>query len=203
MIKSFLDSVYAFRKRKDIDAFYDDWASTYDADVAENGYATPPRCAKALRQYTDDLSTAVLDVGCGTGLSGAALQAEGFVNLHGIDPAQEMISKAQAKNIYQTLTFFDEDEMPIAPESYDLVSCIGVIGVGAAPVTLLDQIMTILKPGGKFVLSLNDQAIQERVYEGRLNHYLDHSSARLLFREHGDHMPARNQKSFVYVVEKM
>ncbi|MEL7154480.1 MAG: hypothetical protein AAFN51_11950, partial [Pseudomonadota bacterium] len=65
----FLDKVYDARDASETRALYDDWAASYDAEVAENGYATPGRCAEALKQHLSDPSASILDFGCGTGLS--------------------------------------------------------------------------------------------------------------------------------------
>ena len=83
-MEDFLDKVYA-NTSDDTRDLYAQWSTSYDQEVAENGYATPSRAAKALASHVEDLSTPVLDYGCGTGLSGIALRKVGFSNLHGID----------------------------------------------------------------------------------------------------------------------
>lgn len=203
MTKKFLDSVYNLDTASDVEEFYDDWASTYDAEVTDNGYLTPTRCAEALWQFLPEPDVRILDVGCGTGLSGEALTKRGFKNIDGIDPSAEMLAIAKRKGVYQTAIHMEGEEMDIKAGSYEVITCIGVIGVGAAPVSLLDTVMDLLPSGGKLVLSYNDKAIKERIYEARLNDYLDGGSARLLFRELGDHLPGQGMTSYVYVVEKV
>ena len=78
----FLDKVYAARDAASTRDLYDDWAATYDAEIGDNGYATPGRCAEALKQFSQDLSQPVLDFGCGTGLSGLALRLAGCETRH-------------------------------------------------------------------------------------------------------------------------
>lgn len=202
MTKKFLDSVYKLDSSKDVEEFYDDWASTYDAEVGDNGYATPGRCAAALKQYLPNMSASILDVGCGTGLSGEALSAAGFQNIDGIDPSAEMLELARGKNVYRTIIHMQDDQMPTFPEPYDAIACIGVIGSGAAPLALLDTVVDLLPVGGKFVLSFNDKTIAEGIYEDRLNALIEQKSLTLQFREYGDHLPGKNMKSFVYVLEK-
>ncbi len=75
MAEKFLDKVYDAKGTDETRALYDDWAASYDAEIAENGYATPRRCAEALAGFATDPSLPVLDFGCGTGLSGLALRA--------------------------------------------------------------------------------------------------------------------------------
>jgi predicted TPR repeat methyltransferase len=202
MTKKFLDSVYDLNTSGDVEEFYDDWAATYDAEVTDNGYLTPSRCADALWKFLPEPDTKILDVGCGTGLSGEALTKVGYTNIDGIDPSAEMLAVAKRKGVYKQAIHMQGDDMDIAPGHYDVIACIGVIGVGAAPVSLLDTVMDLLPSGGKLVLSYNDKAIKERIYEARLNDYLDGGGARLLFRELGDHLPGKGMTSYVYVVEK-
>jgi hypothetical protein len=52
------------------------------------------------------------------------------------------------------------------------------------------------------VFSLNDHALADPAYTGKLNEWLDCCAARLLFRDHGDHLSGLNLKSTVYVIEK-
>ncbi len=84
MAQKFLDSVYD-KGNRDVREIYADWSKTYDAEIAENGYATPMRAASALADSVQDKSRPVLDFGCGTGLSGLALKSKGFSIIDGID----------------------------------------------------------------------------------------------------------------------
>jgi len=79
--KTFLDKTYNTSGDDAMRALYDDWADSYEAEVGENGYATPARLARALATITGDKAQAILDYGCGTGLSGAAL-ADGPLARH-------------------------------------------------------------------------------------------------------------------------
>ncbi len=56
--------------------------------------STPARCVEALARFVP-LDQPVLDVGCGTGLSGAALAAGGFVDVSGQDVNQAMLDVAR------------------------------------------------------------------------------------------------------------
>ena len=110
-MEDFLDKVYA-NTSDDTRDLYAQWSTSYDQEVAENGYATPSRAAKALASHVEDLRTPVLDYGCGTGLSGMALRKVGFSNLHGIDVSKEMVTIAKEKKAYQTLRVVDPDAEP-------------------------------------------------------------------------------------------
>ncbi len=201
MTDRFLDKVYTARTANETRELYDDWAASYEAEVAENGYATPGRCAEALAQFMSDMSAPVLDFGCGTGLSGLALKLAGFVTIDGVDLSADMLAQAEGKGAYRALKQIDAGS-PV-DSGYEAIAAIGVIGAGAAPIDTFDQIMTALPQGGKFVLSFNDHALADPVNEGRISDWCDTGAARLLFKEYGPHLPGRDMNSNVYVIEKL
>lgn len=203
MQDTFLDKAYALETAEDTQKLYDDWAASYDAEVADNGYATPGRIAKALDKHLKEKDVPILDFGCGTGLSGLALKLAGFAVIDGMDPNPQMLDQARGKNIYRTLTQLDlDDEAPIDPGSYAAITAIGVIGTGAAPASTLDLLMNALNPGGMLAFSLNDHALADHQYPARLNQWLDCGAARLLFQRYGPHLPKQKIKSNIYILEK-
>ena len=203
MTQKFLDKVYQARDGESTRELYDPWSESYEAEVAENGYVTPRRCAEALAEYTSDMSAPILDFGCGTGLSGEALAAVGFITIDGVDLSAEMLAQAEKKKLYRSLSQIEADaQLSIAPGDYDAIAAIGVIGAGAAPISVLHELMTALPRGGKLVLSFNDHALADPANEAGLNEWLDCGAARLLFREHGEHLTEIDLKACVYVIEK-
>ena len=70
-------------------------------------------------------------------------------------------------------------------------------------VCLFDTLMDGLAPGGRLVWSFNDHALADPANEAKLQDHLDTNRARLLFREHGPHLPGIGLNSCVYVAEKL
>ncbi len=201
--KKFLDTVYGLDTPEGTKQFYQDWSRTYDAEVAENGYATPARVAEALADVVPDRSTPVLDIGCGTGISGMALRAQGFDILDGSDFSEAMLAQARKKGIYRTLLLADlTDPMPFKDGAYQVITAIGVLNPGHGPAEVLDAILAKLPSGGIFAFSLNDHALADPSYEGRLMEHLDCGAVRLLFKEYGQHLPKIDLQSNVYVLQK-
>ena len=95
-------------------SLYAGWAKDYDADVTGAGYRTPARLAAALARASDDLTAPILDFGCGTGLAGQALAAQGFTTIDGTDITAEMIDVARALGLYRDLRV-TEPGAPPAP----------------------------------------------------------------------------------------
>ncbi len=203
MGEKFLDRVYGKSTPEETQALYDAWAATYDAEIAENGYATPGRVAEAMFRHLPEPDTPILDFGCGTGLSGLALKLAGFTQIDGMDPSPEMVDGARKKGVYRTLSVMEMgDEAPVPPGSYRAITAIGVIGTGAAPASTFDLLLRALPRGGYLGVSLNDHALKDPQYEGALNQWLDCGAARLLFKKYGAHLPGLNLKSNVYIIEK-
>ncbi len=201
MADKFLDRAYDKATPEEARVLYDAWAQTYEAEIAENGYVTPGRVAAAMAKHVKDKTAPLLDFGCGTGLSGLALQLQGFTTIDGMDPAGDMLKIAQAKQAYRTLTQIStSDATPISQGSYPAIAAIGVIG--AAPASTFDLLMRALPKGGMLGFSLNDHALADHSYEGAMSQWLDCGAARLLFKEYGPHLPGKNIKSNVYIIEK-
>ncbi len=204
MSDKFLKDTYNLNSAQETRDHYQRWAASYDEEVGDHGYVTPDRVAAALRSYVTDLDLPVLDFGCGTGLSGVALQKAGFRVIDGMDPTPKMLKGAAAKGVYRNLISIEvTDPNPIEASTYTAITSIGVIGVGAAPPETFDLLMNALPSGGYLAFSFNDHALADSTYTGRLNDWLDMGHARLLFREYGPHLPGMDMKSDVYVVEKL
>ncbi|WP_050927773.1 class I SAM-dependent DNA methyltransferase [Aestuariivita boseongensis] len=201
MTDKFLDKVYDARTADETRELYDAWSASYEAEVAENGYATPGRCAEALAKHLKDKDAPILDFGCGTGLSGLALKLAGFTTIDGVDLSADMLAQAKDKSVYRSLTQI-EPGAAITGEC-KAIAAIGVIGAGAAPISTFDLIMKALPKGGYFVLSFNDHALADPVNEGRVAEWCDCGAARLLVKDYGPHLPGLDMKSNVYVLEKL
>lgn len=203
MAKSYLNDVYD-GGTNDSRELYASWASTYDNEVQKNGYVTPERVAKALKDIVTNQSEVILDYGCGTGLSGFALQAVGFTNIDGLDVSQEMITLAEKKSIYKKLTVFDPStKIPVHADQYKIITAIGVIGAGAAPLEVFDNLFSLLPPSGLFAFSFNDHTLSDPNYEEKVNQYLSSGQAIILHKSYGNHLPKANLKSNIYILKKL
>jgi len=203
MSGKFFDTVYNARTSDETRDLYDKWSGSYETDVSENGYATPDRCAAALAAHMPDLGAPILDFGCGTGLSGAALRRAGFTAIDGVDLSADMLKGAEEKGIYRALRQVEAGETPVStPGDYAAICAIGVIGAGAAPIATFDMLMNGLTKGGRMVLSFNDHALEDPENTGRLDAWLAAGDAALLFKEYGPHLPGLDLNSNVYVFER-
>lgn len=202
--RTFLDGAYDLTGAQNTQAFYQDWAETYDTEVQQNGYVTPGRCAIALAVAADDLGAPVLDIGCGTGLSGLALRKAGFTTIDGIDLTEEMLVRARSYDgLYRDLRAGDVmEEGLIAPGQYANMAAIGVLSPGHAPAELIDTVLGALESGGCFTFSLNDHALADPSFEGRIRENVDAGWAQLVSKNHGEHLPGIDLSSTVYVLRR-
>lgn len=197
---NFLGKVYGARTPEEVRRLYADWAESYDAEIGEAGYATPARVAAALRAAGSDPAQPVLDFGCGTGVSGAALKSAGFEILDGLDLTAEMLALAEAKGLYRRLAVIGPEQAP--PGGYATIAAVGVIGPGAAPLAVLDRLVAALPKGGHLGFSFNDHALAEPDYAQAVPALADAGRVRVVCEERGDHLPGIDVKSTVYVLRK-
>jgi len=185
--------------------FYGDWSETYDDNiVGDNGYVTPQRCAEALarRAAPED---PVLDIGCGTGLSGMALKAAGFGAIDGFDLSPDMLAKAGEKGVYRDLKVADITQpLPYGAESCAALNACGVFGQQHAPPQKIADLLMLLMAGHCFAFSLNDHAYQDQdgAYPKFVDALAENGAIDILEKEYGDHLPGINLKAWVYVVRK-
>lgn len=201
--KRFLDKVHTIKTPQEARVLYDDWAETYEAEVFENGYITPARVTRALAAYSTSFDAPVLDYGCGTGLSGAALVQAGFTCVDGADLSSEMLQEARAKNLYRKVWLVDPDlPLGVTPGEYASIAAMGVIGRGAAGLGVFDRLFDALSPDGLMAFSFNDITLNDPAYAAHVHALADSGTAKLLFQEYGDHLPEKNIKSNVYILAK-
>jgi len=199
--KPSLGSVYDL-KPEDTAAYYDDWAARYDAELSENSYVTPTRCATALAATDLHKDAPILDFGCGTGLSGLALSKAGFTVIDGMDISAGMLAQARDKGVYRRLIQAADTAPPsIARGAYAAITAIGAISPGAAPASLLAHVVDALEPGGILCMSYNEYALRDDAYLAAL----DAEKARLqtLSEETGSHVEGVGSTATVYTFRRI
>ena len=203
MTDRFLDKVYQARTPDEVRALYDDWSASYDDEVSGEGYITPKRTATALFQVVGRAQAPILDFGCGTGLSGQALFDAGFRVIDGADISEGMLTRAQGRGIYRSLTqTIAGADLPVTARNYAAIAAIGVIGSGAAPLDVLRQIFAALGPGGYCAFSFNDHTLEDPSYDAYVRTLIASGQAHQAFYDYGPHLPGLGMKSAVYILEK-
>ncbi len=139
---------------------FDQFSETYDDHMrGKLAYAAP----ELLRDLADMLGLQfaphdILDLGCGTGLSGACFH-DLARRLVGIDLSPQMIEQAQKRGLYDALGVADlESYLASQNENYDLLLAADtLVYLGD-----LDRVFAgahqALRPGGHFLFTVEDNA---------------------------------------------
>jgi len=191
------------RSVADTQKIYADWADTYDADVGSMNYATPDRIARALLEVGADPRSEVLDFGCGTGLSGAALTRAGFRAVDGTDISEEMLAHATAKGVYRTLTLGTPGQIDTPAGQYTIIVAVGVVSLGAAPPQMLGALIDLLPKDGRLAFSYNDPTLADDSYIAALDAALAEGRVTQIYREHGPHLSRKVTGSDVIILRRL
>jgi predicted TPR repeat methyltransferase len=137
---------------------FDQFSADYDRRMrTELSYAAPEilsQLADLVLAGRDHLK--VLDLGCGTGLAGAAFKPRAG-RLDGIDLSPAMIEKAKAKNIYDHLMVGDI-ETALGAESYDLVIAADTLVYLGDLLPLMKAVRKRLSQDGYFLFTVEAAA---------------------------------------------
>ena len=138
----------------EVGPLYDRWASEYDRDLADWGYEVPQMVARALVANHADAAT-ILDVGCGTGLVGRALQTAGFVSVTGVDLSADSLSSADEAGVYDTLHEVDFQALPtaFADSSFEALVCGGVMTYLPDTAATVTEFCRLVSPGGTIIFT--------------------------------------------------
>lgn len=128
---------------------FDQFAPRFEAQLQDRlAYRTPELLADLLRQAGVGGGLTVLDLGCGTGLSGAAL-APFARRLEGLDLSPRMLAEARKRGLYHALHEVDLlDFLPTRPGAFQLVAAADVLNYLGELAPALAAMHGALQPGG-------------------------------------------------------
>jgi predicted TPR repeat methyltransferase len=132
---------------------FDQYAEEFDAALTQTlKYRAPILVARMLERLPLPTGGAdILDLGCGTGLSGRALKPFAL-RLDGVDLSPGMIAKARALGIYATLTASDAvGALDAAERRWDVIAAIDMLNYVGDLHKLMRSASARLAPGGWFV----------------------------------------------------
>ncbi|MBY0338189.1 MAG: methyltransferase domain-containing protein, partial [Acetobacteraceae bacterium] len=131
---------------------FDAFAPRFDAELeGALAYRTPALLAEMLAGTPPGR---VLDAGCGTGISGAALKPFA-TRLEGVDLSPRMLEQARAKGLYDALHEADLlDMLPRRKAAWDVIAAADVLNYLGELGPVMAAIRAALKPGGVAVFSL-------------------------------------------------
>ncbi|RDL51478.1 Ubiquinone biosynthesis O-methyltransferase [Ensifer sp. M14] len=146
---------------------FDQHADVFDNVLVEQlGYCVPLLVRQRLQALELGPFNRVLDLGCGTGLTGGALR-DMAEDITGIDLSENMVEIAHEKDLYETLyvaeavDFLDDND----DEPFDLIVATDVLPYMGALEALFFGAVDNLLPGGLFVFS--SETLSAETFAGR------------------------------------
>lgn len=183
---------------------FDVYADEFDRHLTGTlSYDVPAQLAKLIQTCAGVEKTdwTALDLGCGTGLVGAAL-APMVAQLVGVDLSARMLAHAQARQVYQRLVQADLVQMMQAEAagSFDLVVAADVfIYIGQLDETI-KEVKRLLRPQGLLAFSIENLDTEDAsaaAPDFRLNSTGRYSQSRAymdkLAQQHGFHVREAHQ----------
>jgi ubiquinone/menaquinone biosynthesis C-methylase UbiE len=150
-----LGAVYGAKDARAVTALYDDWAETYDAEMATAGYRHPSICLALLARHLPKGAAPLLDAGAGTGLIGEWLAIMGYPTVEALDISAGMLAVARRKGCY---TAYHQlalgGPLPFADNTYAGIISAGVFTTGHVGAEALDELLRVTRSGGVMVLTV-------------------------------------------------
>lgn len=181
-----LGEAYSVKTPEDNRRLYAEWAATYEsAFVVGEKYRYPEAIAEVFAELVPlNAIEMVVDIGTGTGLTGtylSSLRTESVID--GIDISPEMLAQASQKRradgslVYRELFERDLTKFVTTPNApYDALICSGTFTHGHLGPDALDHILSLIRPGGWFVIGVNNEHFLGKGFKEKL-HQLTNSEA--------------------------
>ena len=200
---AFVTEAYNAKSQEDLLAFYRKWAEEYDDQMAALNYISPRSIADMLKQYLEDSSASILDVGCGTGLTAKYMFLAGYSNLHGIDVSPEMVAVSEQRGFYASLQVGDVTEAWTYPDhTFDGVISSGTFTHGHVGPEALDETFRVLKPNGVLACTVHNDLWQSRGFDIKFEQLEDAGVIRCLSREQGRYYEGREPEGWFCAYQK-
>ena len=184
---------------KQVATHYAKWASQYDKDTEAYGYVGPRSAAQALARHVDPASAGrILDIGCGTGLTGLALRELGYEHIDGADLSPEMLALATKKGVYDSISVEDLlSGLSHDTDSYDTAVSVGTFGpVGPKA---FPQCLRVVKPGGILCVSVHDMFYEKKGFSTLFDRLVVEGKIDVLELGRQPHLLEGNHDAFVGV----
>ncbi|WP_454849685.1 methyltransferase [Rhizobium binxianense] len=150
-----------------VETLFDQHAEVFeDVLVEQLGYHVPMMVRQRLQALKLGPFKRMLDLGCGTGLTGGVLR-DLCDDMTGIDISEKMVEIAHEKDVYETLfvaeveDFLDDND----EEPFDLVTATDVLPYLGALEPLFFGTADNLTPGGLFIFS--SETLPNEAFAGR------------------------------------
>jgi predicted TPR repeat methyltransferase len=162
-------------------AYFDDFASKFDAQLAGLDYRAPELCVAALREMgkATAVFATICDAGCGTGLCGPLLRPMA-ARLVGVDLSSGMLNEARARAVYDELAEAELTAFLLGrPDAFDAIVSADTLCYFGALEGFAAAARDALRPQGSLVFtveasSADDSRPHVLLHHGRYAHRRDY-----------------------------
>jgi ubiquinone/menaquinone biosynthesis C-methylase UbiE len=169
---SLLDRVFAATSPEEHSRLYDEWAESYDSDMAKPEFTAPRLVVERVVKYLQTGAPAdvqVLDAGCGSGAVGSEFAKVGFVNVDGLDISEGMLRVAKKTNAYRDLKIADlTKRLDVEDGAYDAVTCCGTFTHGHLGPKPLEEFARVVKKRGVLSVTILESFWKEGGFESEV-----------------------------------
>ena len=159
------DALPAAAPERYVKELFDGYAARFENELVGNLHYRAPEILHALfaPQVALGAKLDIVDLGCGTGLGGAAFRGLAR-RLDGIDLSPRMIEQARARGIYQDLTVGElvAGLRACEPARYDLALATDVLVYLGDLAPLFGAVVRVLRPGGWFLFTVERRPDDDR-----------------------------------------
>lgn len=167
-----LINVYDIGSPEEARETYDEWAATYEADLAAMDHRPPMVAAAVWSRFVPIDDGPILDAGCGTGVQAEPLYLAGYGSITGIDLSPGMLEVARRKNIYAELREMELGQrLDFEDDTFANTISIGVITPGHAPPHTFEELIRVTRTGGRIVFGLRVDDAQDPAYPTQISEY--------------------------------
>ncbi|MBN3933224.1 methyltransferase domain-containing protein [Streptomyces verrucosisporus] len=151
--------------------YYEDWATRYDVDLADQKWVAPRIAANLVHLLASAYGTpdtTVFDAGCGTGLVGSVLRSLGDYVIDGVDLSENMAAEALKTHAYRKVYGGVDLSVPRRDDrldQYGIVVSSGVFTLGHVRPTALLTLIEYALPGGLIAVSTRGSYAVETGFE--------------------------------------
>lgn len=201
----FLQQAYGLKDLSSAMAFYEQWAAQYDDQMEQKlGYVAPRLMAERLATFVPDKSSAILDVGCGTGLTSQYLSNLGFQNFDGVDITPRMLERAGERGIYRKLIEADITQtLDLESSSYDAIISSGTFTLGHVGCEAIPELVRLLKSGGYFGCTIHKDLWTNAGFEQAFAELQDQGAIRTVDNVSGEFFEGLGETALYCVFQKI
>jgi len=197
-----LKKAFELKNQEECRSLYKEWAPSYDTTmVDELKYVTPYKLSKYLAPELPDPTAPILDLGCGTGLVGEALQDIGYTNIDGLDFSKEMLRVSEQKDCYQDLMCADLTKKTQIPDrTYEAVICAGLFTHGHLDASCIDECLRIVQTDGLFASAIRAQTWKTMGFEKKFTNLESENQIELVKKDLLENYKDSKERDGVYVI---